>query len=102
MPPPVFSNLRQRCRHRGKVHPPTERMRKRTDKILKREEAGIGGLLTEIFDLNGRLVLHDQRLGCPAAESMAVLMCKVSRDLAKLVGISKAELALDSTATGGR
>ena len=57
VPPKEFRDLRALSRHRRKLVHNRTRVRNRAQKVLDRCGARIGGILTDVFGVNGRLII---------------------------------------------
>ena len=92
VPPQEFADLRQMCRYRRKLVADRVRMRQRIHKLLDRDGLRVGGVLTDIFGLNGRAILDGLAAGWPAQQILAALTAHVRRKMEPLALALEAEL----------
>ena len=92
VPPQEFSDLRQMCRHRRKLVAERARVRQRIHKLLDRDGLRLGGLLSDIFGCNGRIVLDGLAAGRQPEEILADLTWHVRPELQPLARALGAEL----------
>lgn len=84
VPSREFRRLRPLSRYRRQLIADRSRIRNRVQKVIDRGGVRIGGVLSELFGVNGRRVLDRVARGCPKEEILASLDARVARKLAAL------------------
>ena len=92
VPPRKFRQLRQLCRYRRKLVGERSRARSRVHKTLDHDGLRLGGVLSDIFGLNGRRVLDGLVEGLPAEKILTGLTPHVRAKLGLLAHTLAAEL----------
>ena len=95
VPPRAFRELRHISRHRRRLTQLRASVRNRVHKVLDRSGCRIGGILTDIFGMNGRRILD----GLAAGKSSAAILASLShhvRDRLEALG-DALTLALSDT-----
>lgn len=85
VPPRAFRELRVMSRHRRRLIQARSSVRNRIHKALDRNGCRIGGVLTDIFGTNGRIILDGLATGVPSDDILASLTHHVSRHRNALV-----------------
>jgi len=92
VPSKEFSDLRQLCRYRRKVVRDRARLRHRIHKTVDREGLHVGGVLSDLFGVNGRRILDGLVSGLDAERILAGLTAHVRGKLDRLARALEAEL----------
>ena len=92
VPSKDFSDLRQLCRYRRKVVRDRARLRHRIHKTVDREGLHVGGVLSDLFGVNGRRILDGLVSGLDAERILAGLTAHVRGKLDHLARALEAEL----------
>ena len=92
VPSEDFSDLRQLCRYRRKVVRDRVRLRHRIHKTIDREGLHVGGVLSDLFGVNGRRMLDGLVSGLDAEGILAGLTAHVRGKLDHLARALEAEL----------
>lgn len=92
VPPQEYSDLRQMCRYRRKLTADRARVRQRIHKLLDRDGLRLGGLLSDIFGRNGRIILDGLAAGRTAEGILEGLTWHVRSKLGALARALEAEL----------
>lgn len=73
VPPARFRELRPLARHRRSLAQQRSRTRNRAQKVIDRAGARVGGVLSDVFGMNGRRILDGLAAGIPEEEILASL-----------------------------
>ena len=92
VPPPDCSALRQMCRYRRQIVADRSRIRNRMQKTLGREGLRGGGILTDLFGRNGRIVLDGLLAGHSPPRILGRLTPHVRARAGRLARVLQAEL----------
>lgn len=96
VPPREFADLRQQCRYRRKLVADRARVRNRIQRTLDHDGLRLGGVLTDLFGLNGRRVLDGLVQGHAAASILRSLTRHVRGKLEPLAQTLEARLSASS------
>ena len=91
VPSKEFSDLRQLCRYRRKLVRDRARLRHRIHKTVDREGLHVGGVLSDLFGVNGRRILDGLVSGLDAERILAGLTAHVRGKLDRLARALEAE-----------
>ena len=92
VPSREFSELRQMCRFRRKLVQDGARLRQRIHKIIDRAGLPLGGVLSDIFGVNGRIILDGLIAGRTAAQMLGELTHHVRSKIERLALTLEAKL----------
>lgn len=96
IPPLAFRDLRRMTRNRRTLVTDRTRVRNRVQKLLDRNGLQLGGALSDIFGVNGRLVLDGLAKQRPAEQILASLTAHVRPKLRRLAETLTAKLDTES------
>ena len=96
VPPRAFADLRQQCRYRRKLVADRARVRNRIQRTLDHDGLRLGGVLTDLFGLNGRRVLDGLVQGQSAEAVLESLSWHVRGKLKTLAQTLQAKLSAAS------
>ncbi len=92
VPPKVFRELRNMNRHRRKLVSQRSSVRNRVQKVIDRSGIRIGGVLSDVFGMNGRRILDGLVNGVASEAIIASLSSHVSGKVPDLTNALGAEL----------
>ena len=93
VPPKVFREMRSMNRHRRKLVSQRSSVRNRVQKVIDRSGIRIGGILSDVFGMNGRRILEGLVNGVASEEIIASLSSHVSGKIPDLKNALGAELS---------
>ncbi len=93
VPPRAFAELRQQCRYRRQLVANRARVRNRLQKTLDQDGLRLGGVLTDLFGVNGRHVLDGLVQGVAVESILAGLTRHVRGKLRLLAQTLEANLS---------
>ena len=93
VPPKVFREMRSMNRHRRKLVSQRSSVRHRVQKVIDRSGIRIGGILSDVFGMNGRRILEGLVNGVASEEIIASLSSHVSGKIPDLKNALGAELS---------
>ena len=88
-----FRQLRSLSRHRRKVVKDRSRVRNRVQKVIDRGGVRIGGILTDVFGMNGRRIIDGLAQGRTKAQILGTLSNHIQRKMSALHDAMDAKLS---------